>query len=65
MTGEYGDGCGRTGDGELTWQVRDEALTRASGASTYTTRSTYHMINMINYGKCNLNLGITDGNIAR
>ena len=42
MTGEYGDGGGKTGDGVLTWQVGDEALMCESGGSTYTTRSVDH-----------------------
>ena len=41
MTGEYGDGGGKTGDGVLTWQLGDEALMRDSGGSTYTTLSSH------------------------
>ena len=56
-TGEDGGGFSRMGDGELAWQVVDEAWICYSGASTHMTPSADHVID---YKECNLKLRIAD-----
>ena len=57
-TGEFGDGSGRMGEGELAWQIGDESWICDSGASTHMTPSADCMLN---YRECNLKLRIADG----
>lgn len=58
-TGEGGNVLSRMGNGELAWQVGDEAWNCDSGASTDMTPSAGRMTSY--YRKCILKLRIADG----